>query len=205
MFVRWALWSHPGKIKLKHIATPFLSGLCYGPAHVGVSDSWTFVGQVPKWNELYYIAVSKRVVLWARPCGGLCPLDPRRLGPQVYCPPLFQPSPLARLLLYRPPCFWCGVPMVVLFYLSLVSRVACLFICLRGWTRLLLETLDIIVSHSFARTCIAMAVVCGQVLLIRFLGFLGLTSHTEIKITHVFCQIRKIAPKLFTNPSMVRA
>ena len=34
------------KLKLKLITTPFLSGLCYGPVHVGVQDPWTFVGQI---------------------------------------------------------------------------------------------------------------------------------------------------------------
>ena len=31
-----------------------------------------------KSNEIYYNPVSKRAVLWARPCGGLCPLRLRR-------------------------------------------------------------------------------------------------------------------------------
>ena len=31
---------------MKLITTPFLSGLCYGPVHVGVYDPWTFVGQI---------------------------------------------------------------------------------------------------------------------------------------------------------------
>ena len=30
--------------EMKCITTPFLSGLCYGPVHVGFYDPWTFVG-----------------------------------------------------------------------------------------------------------------------------------------------------------------
>jgi len=33
-------------IEIKLITTPFLSGLCYGPVHIGVYDTWTFVGQI---------------------------------------------------------------------------------------------------------------------------------------------------------------
>ena len=59
--------------------------------------------------------------------------------------------------------------MVVFFYLSLVSCVACFFV-LWGWVRLLLETLDIRVSHSCACMCIVMAIflACvGSVLYVR--------------------------------------
>ena len=34
------------KLKLKLITISFLSGLCYGPVHVGVYYPWTFVGQI---------------------------------------------------------------------------------------------------------------------------------------------------------------
>ena len=41
-----------------------------------------------------------------------------------------------------------------------MSRV---FVVFRGWMRLFLETLDNNVSHSCARTCIAIAIVCACV------------------------------------------
>ncbi len=34
------------KKKWNLITIPFLSGMCYGPIHVGVYDPWTFVGQI---------------------------------------------------------------------------------------------------------------------------------------------------------------
>ncbi len=40
-----------------------------------------------KWNEISYNTVSKRVVLWARPYGGLCPLDLCRPDPPNPFPP----------------------------------------------------------------------------------------------------------------------
>jgi hypothetical protein len=36
----------PGENEMKLITTPFLSGLCYGPVHLGVYDPWTFVGLI---------------------------------------------------------------------------------------------------------------------------------------------------------------
>ena len=46
--------------------------------------------------------------------------------------------------------------------MSLLVYVAC-FVVLRGWVMLLLETLDISVSHFCAFTCIAMANICACV------------------------------------------
>ncbi len=31
--------------EMKCVTGPFLSGLCYGPVHVGFYDPWTFVGR----------------------------------------------------------------------------------------------------------------------------------------------------------------
>jgi hypothetical protein len=59
-----------------------------------------------------------------------------------------------------------------MFYLSLVSCVARVFV-LRGWVRLLLESLNIRVSHSCACMCIVMAIACtcvGSVLYVRASG-----------------------------------
>ena len=52
--------------------------------------------------EIDYNTVSKRAVLWARPCGGLEPLDLCRPDPPNRLLPLFLPPLLARLLLYLP-------------------------------------------------------------------------------------------------------
>ncbi len=74
---------------MKLITTPFLSGMCYGPVHVGVYDPWTFVG-------LIYL---------------ILPL------------PLFQPPPLAPLLLHLPHWGQCRGSWV--FFLLVVVVICC--------------------------------------------------------------------------------
>ena len=112
---------------MKLITTPFLSGLCYGPVHVGVYDPWTFVGQI----HLFYLLL------------------------------LFQPPPLALPCLVPTP--WGSVSWVVClrYFVSLYSfDVGCLAVVGR-WVRVLLETLDISVSHSCACTWSAIVIDCA--------------------------------------------
>ena len=111
--------------EIKCITTPFLSGLCYGPVHVGVYGPWTFVVK-------FHLSDSS---------------------------PLILPPPLDRLLLYLLIYGQCCGSLVVAFYLSWV--VCCRPLCLWGWMRLLLETLDIRVRHSCACMRTVMATDCA--------------------------------------------
>ena len=76
--------------------------------------------------------------------------------------------PLSSLILllffscYLPLRGRCRGSLVFAFYVSLVVCDPFCFV-LRCWVRLLLETLDVSVSHSCACLCIAMAIVCAWV------------------------------------------
>jgi hypothetical protein len=112
-------------------------------------------------------------VLRARPFGALIPLDLRRPDPPNPSPsPLVHPLHLLGFSCYLPLRGRCRGSLVSAFYVSLLVCVPFCFV-LRGWVRLLLETLDISVSHSCACVCIVMAIACacvGSILYVRVAG-----------------------------------
>jgi hypothetical protein len=114
-----------------------------------------------KWSEIDYNTVSKQVVLWARPCGGLWPLDLCRTNPPHPSPP--HKSSLHLLLVFSillpSTSGRCCESKVFVLYWSLLFVVV-FSECFRRWVRVLLGTLDMSVSHSWALTWIAMAIVC---------------------------------------------
>ena len=117
-------------------------------------------------------------MLWARPCGGLEPLDLCRPDPPNPSPPQIPASSSCS-------SSSCTFPIKVgavgrgspFFYMSLLFVVVCLVVLWRC-ARVLLETLETSVSHSCAWTWIPMIIDCacgGSDLHVNFLvGFLGM-------------------------------